>query len=93
MSDTQNQLQGLSDDYQKLQTGLCPQLTVILLPYQLIGSLILELEETVAAREKLESQRQENKSVQKVYDPEDLPGSLHNAHGTQNGPTGVLLPR
>lgn len=68
MSDLQKQLQGLSDDYQKLQTGLCASTRCLPMSPQLIALFILELEEVVAAREKLESQQQENKTVQKVHD-------------------------
>ena len=46
---------------------------------------MLELEAVVAAREKLESQQQENKTVQKVYDSEYLSWSLHMAHGFETG--------
>ena len=84
MTDAQKQLQGLSDDYQKLQTGLCGSTychSPPPLPNQLIGFFILELEEAVGAREKLESQQQENKTVQKVYYSEYLSWSLHIAHG------------
>ena len=88
MSDAQKQLQEFSDNYQKLQTGpyastYCHSLFPM--SKRLIGFVMLELEAVVAAREKLESQQQENKTVQKVYDSEYLSWSLHMAHGFETG--------
>ena len=61
MADQQKQLQGLTDDFQKLQTGESAggwPLGMLTRPP--------ELQSVVEARQKLESQQQENKGVQKV---------------------------
>lgn len=58
----QQKLQALSDQYQDLQSGKIVK--------QMTGGndliILLELQGIVAARQKLESQQQENKNVQKV---------------------------
>jgi len=60
----QQKLQELSDQYRDLETGMT-KLYMSLLTHT---DTRVELQETVAARQKLESQQQENKSVQKVCD-------------------------
>jgi hypothetical protein len=61
MADQQAHLQGLSEEYQKLEGG-----KFIILPnmaHLIDGS---ELQSNIQLRQKLESQQQENKAVQKV---------------------------
>lgn len=59
----QQKLQALSDEYQDLQAGWWTS------QWHLYGAnQMTELENIVAARQKLDSQFQENKAVQKVDD-------------------------
>ncbi|KAI9661302.1 MAG: hypothetical protein M1821_009629 [Bathelium mastoideum] len=62
MADQQKQLQAVSEEYQKLQSGqsIGEDLTSNLTP-------VSELQSTVEARQKLEAQEQENKGVQKEF--------------------------
>ncbi|KAI9745952.1 MAG: hypothetical protein M1818_000633 [Claussenomyces sp. TS43310] len=66
MAEIQQRLQGLSEEYQKLQQGL-------MLSNRFLNSFRVkliraaELQATVAARQKLESQQQENKGVQTEF--------------------------
>lgn len=62
MADNQRKLQALSDELTKLQEG---KVLVPLSSFK-IGLIHQDLQSTIAARQKLESQQQENKSVQKV---------------------------
>lgn len=68
MGDQQKELQGLSDEYQQLQTGLLSfhssHVYICFLTLKL--PCVTELEGIVEGRQKLEAQQQENKSVQKV---------------------------
>jgi prefoldin beta subunit len=64
MADPQKRIQALSDEYQQLQTGR--DLLIVLSSYTRSYKHV-ELERTVEARQKLESQFQENKNVQKVF--------------------------
>ena len=69
MADLQAKLQALSEEFTKLQTGL----------YFLVSSVafdwahtILDLQDTVQSRQRLEAQKQENLGVQKVsLSPQD----------------------
>ncbi len=63
MVETQQQLQSVTDDYQKLQLGTLSRPST---GYPLKRRL--ELQSIVAARQKLESQQQENINVQKEFD-------------------------
>jgi prefoldin beta subunit len=67
MADPQKHLQSLTDEYQNLQTGMwgsrCMHELQLLIVNQQLSP---ELQEIIEAREKLEAQQQENKSVQKV---------------------------
>lgn len=76
MADIQKTLQTLSDEYSKLQTGKSPPITSIPLsvPSHLLNSLPprffappTELQSTIDARQKLESQHQENKGVAREF--------------------------
>lgn len=63
MAEVQARLQALSEDYQKLQQGM------VCLGYSGTGLQLIhftDLQEIVASRQKLESQKQENIGVQKV---------------------------
>jgi len=62
MADSQKLLQSLSDEFQSLQKGRCsaPML------HQFSSYPVTDLSTVVEARQKLESQLQENQSVQKV---------------------------
>lgn len=62
MADAQALVQALSEEYQKLQTGKpgCP------LAHVTHRSYFPDLQSSVASRQKLEGQRQENLGVQKV---------------------------
>lgn len=68
MADAQKELQALTDEYQKFQTGLTFRSKMSLLSPKLILTFYFpaELEGIVEARQKLEAQQQENQSVQKV---------------------------
>jgi hypothetical protein len=66
MDDPQKYLQQLSDDYQTLQTGKPPTGQSHGDAHCADHAYHSELETTVEARQKLESQLQENKGVQKV---------------------------
>jgi prefoldin beta subunit len=63
MGELQKKLQDLSEDYQKLQAGKAHNLS-----WEAYALLIFrpELSTTVEARQQLESQQQENTTVQKV---------------------------
>jgi hypothetical protein len=66
MSAEQKKLQELSDEYQNLQTS---EIILQLIPVttkSLIYASSLDLSAAVQARQKLESQQQENQNVQKV---------------------------
>lgn len=64
MADDQKKLQDLSEDYQKLQTGISlPHHP----PYPKRILIILELQTLISARQKLESQQQENTGVQSEF--------------------------
>lgn len=57
-------LQSLSEDYQKLQQGASPAMGP---PGEgTANTALAELQDTVASRQKLEGQKQENLGVQKV---------------------------
>jgi prefoldin beta subunit len=62
MGDVQKKLQGLSEEYQKYQGGK-NQSCSTLMP---LANSWAELSTSVEARQKLESQQQENTTVQKV---------------------------
>lgn len=65
MAEDQKKLQELSDAYQKLQTGTASfRLRTSKPTQQLISHP--DLQATITARQRLESQQQENKGVQKV---------------------------
>lgn len=68
MAEAQQRAQVLTEEYQKLQTG-----NHALLPHGLVPARIeqltntpAELQTIISARQKLESQQQENKGVKKV---------------------------
>lgn len=62
MSGSQQQLQSLSDEYQKLQQGLEPTITC-----KSWTDISPEMNTYVATRQKLESQQQENLGVQREF--------------------------
>ena len=64
MTDQQKQLRTLSEDYQKLQEGDKPRHENVSIANRKYH--IIDLRSNVAARQKLESQQQENRGVQKV---------------------------
>lgn len=67
MAEVQNKLQTLSDEFQKLQSGQgLRRFTVVIAITNLLTAATTELQSTIEARQKLESQQQENKGVQKV---------------------------
>ncbi|KAL1854121.1 Prefoldin subunit 6 [Paecilomyces lecythidis] len=70
MADVQKQLQALSDEYQKLQTDPC-----------LTKKRPAELETNVEARQKLESQQQENKAVQNEFASLDEEANIYKLVG------------
>jgi hypothetical protein len=59
----QKQIQALSDEYQGFQTGT---VTAVVLMYRDLTDQRSEMSNLVTARQRLESQQQENKSVQQV---------------------------
>ena len=63
-SEIQIRLQGLSDDFTKLQQGM--RLLVSLLVHFMLTLARVDLQTAVGARQKLEAQKQENLGVQKV---------------------------
>ena len=72
MSESEKKLQSLSEEYQKLQTGT----SILPTPSPLVTYTPPDLQSSITARQKLESQQQENKSVQKVphpYHPTSIP--------------------
>jgi len=90
MAEDQKKLQALSDEYQKLQNG---KLHAILEIYPLLRNPPrADLQVNIDARQKLESQQQENKGVQKVeelYLPLSLTikGSDIYGRSSPNSPT------
>lgn len=86
MADIQKTLQTLSDDYSKLQTGnfLPSQSPFRPLPTQSPPlAFAIELQSTIDARQKLESQHQENKGVAREF------GSFSSENKQQGGGGGV----
>ena len=76
MADIQKTLQTLSDEYSKLQTGISPPSSIpspshlhpiSLSPLTRIRAAQTELQSTIEARQKLESQHQENKGVSREF--------------------------
>jgi len=74
----QKQLQALSDDYQSLQTGLYASSSHCI---ESPLTLKLELSTLVTARQKLESQQQENKSVQAEFSTLDDDANIYKLVG------------
>ncbi|KKK16384.1 hypothetical protein ARAM_002770 [Aspergillus rambellii] len=94
MADPQKQLQALSDEFQALQTGMFviapaqeertsrSQPLLIIRPSETNSqSSITELDGLVEARQKLESQQQENKSVQKEFTSLDDDANIYKLVG------------
>ncbi|WEW60503.1 Prefoldin subunit 6 [Emydomyces testavorans] len=84
MADAQKHLQTLSDDYQKLQLGqyIANQLHILQhLAQANRHSFTPELQEVIEAREKLEAQQQENKSVQKEFSTLDDDANIYKLIG------------
>lgn len=72
MAEQQQRLQALSEEYQKLEQG-----KFSLFMSQSRFNRFLELQNSIQSRQKLESQQQENKAVQKVA----LQNSVCSVHG------------
>lgn len=70
MAEDQKRLQSLSDSYQKLQTG--PPFPSRFPQFPPTDLRSRDLQATISARQKLESQQQENKGVQTVLPPHPL---------------------
>lgn len=66
MAEQQQRLQALTEEYQKLQTGVYLSPSLPLPPYNTCTNLFPDLQNSISSRQKLESQQQENKGVQKV---------------------------
>jgi prefoldin beta subunit len=63
MADVQAKLQALSEEFTKLQQGL--YFVTLSVPFD-TAHTILDLQDTVQSRQRLEAQKQENLGVQKV---------------------------
>jgi prefoldin beta subunit len=63
MADQQQHLQALSEEYQKLEQGQYANLSCHV---QIDLILYAELQSSIQSRQRLESQQQENRAVQKV---------------------------
>ncbi|GAD96835.1 conserved hypothetical protein [Paecilomyces variotii No. 5] len=87
MADVQKQLQALSDEYQKLQTGMSLHVLVSIAcdvrtdPCLTKNECPAELETNVEARQKLESQQQENVAVQKEFASLDDDANIYKLVG------------
>ncbi len=71
MAAIQQQLQALTDDYNTLQTGIPHQSICSTSPplaCQPVPNIPPELQNIIAARQRLESQQQENRGVKKEFD-------------------------
>lgn len=80
--DAQKQLQTLSDEFQQLQTGKSSLIVVIDCHCSnLIVSVYPELEGLVDARQKLESQQQENQGVQSEFNQLDDESNIYKLVG------------
>ena len=91
MSDAQRRLQILSEEYQKLQQGIQHRPPEISLAFSSTTSLthqFADLQTNIEARQKLESQQQENQSVQKAHSPT----YIEAMQGLTKTPAGVLQP-
>ncbi|OBT51708.1 hypothetical protein VE04_05876, partial [Pseudogymnoascus sp. 24MN13] len=68
MAEAQQRAQVLTDEYQKLQAGTSPLPLPPFILSQTPSNIPPELQTIVSARQKLESQQQENKGVKREFD-------------------------
>jgi prefoldin beta subunit len=84
MADLQAKMQALSEEFTKLQQGL---FFLALCVTSELAHRILDLQDTVQSRQRLEAQKQENLGVQKVGPP--LTSREHRRQGL-TFPLGIL---